>query len=206
MKRKTATSRRVYTSVKEEIISGKRVPDSVLSESVLAEEFGASRTPVREALCMLENDGFVRRIPYQGYIVTSFTVDEVLDIIQVRIILEREAVRLAATSMQPQDIRQLEQVQKQGLSGEISPVEANRRFHQIIASKSGNGILTGFLHRLYDKCNRLETIYAEKLTTEEVLWGHEETLEALRRRDAEAAGETVVVQLNRFKDLILGQL
>jgi len=155
---------------------------------------------------MLENDGFVRRIPYRGYIVTSFTVDEVLDIIQVRIILEREAVRLAAASMQPHDIEQLKQVQQQGLSGEISPVGANRLFHQIIASKSGNGILASFLHKLYDKCNRLETIYSQKLTTQEVLWGHEETIEALRRKDAEAAGETVVVQLNRFKDLILGQL
>jgi len=206
MKKRRSAWQQLYESLKQRIVSGAHKPGDILGEAELAKQFGVSRTPVREALSLLEKEGLVRRIPYRGYLVTELTIDRVLDIIQMRIILEREAVRLAAGRIQPDDIDELERVQNAGLRGEIDPMEADRRFHQIITRKAGNELLAEFLTKLYNDLHRLVNTQTTSLSIDEVLWGHEETIDALRRGDVEAASASVIKQLSHFQDMILRRL
>ncbi|MBA2343798.1 MAG: GntR family transcriptional regulator, partial [Rubrobacter sp.] len=87
---------RVFERLRRLILDGEYGPDERLIEEQLAERLGMSRTPIRQALTMLESEGLVELIPNRGAVVCSFSVDEVWDIYDLRAVLEGHAARRAA--------------------------------------------------------------------------------------------------------------
>ena len=80
--------RRMYRTVFDRIVHGRYGPDTWLREGALANEFGLSRTPVREALRQLEQDGLLEIIPNRGARVFGFTADELEQLYEIRLSLE----------------------------------------------------------------------------------------------------------------------
>jgi DNA-binding GntR family transcriptional regulator len=94
------------------IISG-QIPDgSPLRQDALAEELGVSRIPVREALARLEAEGLAVSYPHRGYFVTALSRDEILELFELRTLLEPELLRVAIANMTPADIKNAEAVLK----------------------------------------------------------------------------------------------
>jgi DNA-binding GntR family transcriptional regulator len=195
--------RQLHQTLKGEILAGTFHPGHSFTESELATRFNVSRTPVREALSLLEKEGLIQRLPHRGYIVSAFSMDDVLDLMQLRMILEPEAARMVAVRKGPEVAEELERINKAGMNGEMDPVEANHRFHKVIAGQTGNRMMAEVLDVLHDRFMRLANRQTASLGPDQVLWGHAETIAALHRSDPDAAAASIVLQLRRFQDTIL---
>src|SRR5918994_7649165 len=95
--------------IREAIIDGRLAPGQRLKEEELARELGMSRTPVREALLMLQSEGLVESIPRRGATVRSYAVGDLDDVYQLRALLEGYAARRAAGRISADDVVRLEQ-------------------------------------------------------------------------------------------------
>jgi DNA-binding GntR family transcriptional regulator len=193
----------LHQTLKGEILAGTLQPAHAFTESELARRFKVSRTPVREALGVLEKEGLVQRLPNRGYVVSSFTMDDVLDLLQLRVILEQEAARMVAIRKGPEVADELERINSAGLNGEMDPIEANHRFHRVLANETGNRMMAEVLNMIHERFMRLAYGYTASLDRDQILSGHPETIDALRRRDPEAAAVSIVQQLRQFEDRVL---
>ncbi len=98
-----------YESIKHAILSGILVPWERLVEERLGEALQLSRTPVREALSILEHEGLIESVPYKGLMVKPITVDEFLSMYEALGVIEPAIARSAAVNASPADIRRMEQ-------------------------------------------------------------------------------------------------
>jgi DNA-binding GntR family transcriptional regulator len=138
---------RAYQALQRAIVSGKFRPGAPLPLDSIASQFEISVTPVREALNRLERDGLVVKVPYQGWLVRQFDEQEVRNLYEVRIGLERFTVRLACGRITPEEVRWLEQHQLKGesdlLSGDMDSYWAyNRDLHGAILRAAKNSELS----------------------------------------------------------------
>ncbi len=168
-----------------------------LDERKLAQDFGISRTPVREAMAQLESEGFVRSVPRRGIYVVRKTKREVLEMITAWAALESMAARLMtekATDDEVAGLRRmfatLERGQVQAKLDEYS--EANIEFHQTIIRLSHNQVLIDLAENLFTHMRmiRRKTI-GEKDRVERSIHDHINIIEAIEQRDTERAGELV---------------
>src|SRR5205085_10602047 len=120
--------------------------DIRLDERRLAQDFGISRTPVREALAQLEREGFVRTVPRRGIYVVRKTRREVIEMITAWAALESMAARLITETARDEDIAPLRRMFATFEGGRLAAKldeysEVNIEFHQTIIRMSGNGVL-----------------------------------------------------------------
>ena len=187
----------VYQHLKHGIITCALPPGQVLYEGELAEHLGVSKTPIREALTRLQQEGLVKFLPRKGYLVTTLTLRDIQEIFEIRLILERAATVLAAESITGDEISKLEQY----LTVNIDPndkstvygyIQANKDFHIAIAEASRNRRLVEHLERVFNDAQRIQYM---DLDTGEGPWAwhrdHERILDALRKHDKEAAALAV---------------
>lgn len=85
----------VYDEIRDAIVTLRLRPGTMLRESALAEQLGISKTPVREALLQLTGDGLVEHVPYRGATVTGYEVEDVVELFELRAMVQAECVRLA---------------------------------------------------------------------------------------------------------------
>ena len=136
--------------LKQAIIDGQLAPGQPLVEVTLARAINLSRTPVREALSRLEKDGLVAHNE-RGVVVRERSPDEILDLYQVRILLEEECARDAATRRTTADLLSLRRLTTRPLAEADSSTEIvrrNRAFHQAVWRASHNSALVDLLERL----------------------------------------------------------
>lgn len=144
---------RAYIRLRQLIESGSVPPGTRLDEKGLAETLVISRTPLREAIGRLIQDGLVEGIPYRGNFVRTFTPKQVSDLYTVRKSLEGVAARLAAARISDQQIeecrRTISECQAAADANDVQGYSrADQRFHDTIARASDNGTLIDLLERL----------------------------------------------------------
>ena len=103
----------VADSLRQQILNGDLPAGAQLRQDALAEAFGISRIPVREALLQLEATNLVKIMPHRGAVVTGLSLQEVVDIFQLRVQLEPQLLLLSAPHLTPDDIRNLDVVSKE---------------------------------------------------------------------------------------------
>lgn len=101
---------KIYSTIMEQIMTGRISPDEFLTEARLAEQFQASRAPVREALVALCNECILRNIPRVGYRLVTISRKDVSEALAVRVLLESEAACLALRNLDPGKERALDQL------------------------------------------------------------------------------------------------
>ncbi|MCB8840385.1 GntR family transcriptional regulator [Aurantimonas sp. VKM B-3413] len=189
------TADRVYEATRQGILSGLIKPGERITEELLAERFGASRTPVRSALVRLAGDGFVEMTPRSGTIVKQRSAREIGEIYDVRALLESEAARLASERRDAADLARLKAVQGEldalAANGQESEARTeqlsilNRDFHQAILSASRNSTLADSAIRLMEigfLINSYANFGPEEI--ERSLSDHRRLLVAIETRDA----------------------
>jgi DNA-binding GntR family transcriptional regulator len=139
------------------ILTGEYGPDERLIEEQLAERLGVSRTPVRQALTMLEAEGLVEITPNRGATVCSFSIDDVWDIYDMRAVLEGHAARRAAARIERRELERLRELVEgmEGLPGRFDDheeeiralVALNQEFHGTIVEASRNRRLERLINR-----------------------------------------------------------
>ncbi|WP_426319193.1 GntR family transcriptional regulator [Pseudoduganella sp. R-43] len=121
----------ILAALRDDIGSGKLAPGAVLRQAELAEQFGTSRIPVREALNSLQAEGLVQIEPNRGAYVTTLGADELHELFDLRVLLETDVLRRAVPLHTERSLRRLEAIQHE-LDGETAPLEwlrLDRAFH-----------------------------------------------------------------------------
>jgi len=190
-----------YDQIKEAILTFQFLPNQALIEGDLASQLGISKTPVRDALMRLEKEGLVVRLAYKGTYVSDINNQDMMEIYQIRIVLEGLAIRLAAEAMVEEDFDALQKlIERHEVTLKQHDVrlvsEINSKFHNIIIARCSNHRLTDMLHVLDDhlKRYRLLSISQGQRFVKSVP-EHRAILEALRARDAEKAEQAMRVHL-----------
>ncbi len=191
-----ALKERVYEALKRAITSldlSTPARELRLDERRLSEDLGVSRTPVREALARLEQEGFVRTVPRRGAFVVRKSKREVMEMIQVWAALESMAARLITERASDAEIGRLRELfatfDGDTLRARIDEYsESNVEFHQTILRMSGNRLLTEmgenlFLHM---RAIRMRTIGEGDRASRSII-DHMHIIEALESRDTERA-------------------
>lgn len=145
---------RAYHDIKNRIMSGEYPPGAPLSESALTRVIEASRTPIREALCRLVEEGYVERVQGRGFHVSRITIQVLQDAFEVRRLLEGTAARRAAELANPTVVarlRRLAPLQAPGWQAEHS----NTKFHLAIAEVSRNALLVDLVQHCLVKIERV---------------------------------------------------
>lgn len=144
-----------YEEIRSTIIEGRLKPNQPLLEVDLSNQLGVSRTPLREALALLEHEGLIETIPYKGTFVAMVdkrTVEEILDL---RILLECRAVELAAGKIPEERLLRLEGEIKQSINAEsvLAALAIGNKLHHTIAQCCGNKtiekLIVTYLERIH---------------------------------------------------------
>jgi DNA-binding GntR family transcriptional regulator len=191
---------KAYTALRHVIVTSdiyRSRTDIRLDERQLAQEFGISRTPVREAMAQLEREGFVRTVPRRGIYVVRKTKQEVIEMITAWAALESMAARLITLTASDQDIAGLRRMfaayEGDKLHARLDEYsEVNIAFHQKIIELSGNGVLIRLAENLFTHMRMIrgQTI-GEEDRADRSIRDHMNIIKAIEARDTERAEDLV---------------
>ncbi len=167
-----------------------------LDERQLSQDLGMSRTPVREALSVLEQEGFVRSVPRRGLIVVRKSKREVVEMITVWAAIESMAARLAAPRVSAVDLAELHalvDVFQEDPSEQISEYSrANMAFHKAIIRMGGVELMTGLTDNLFIHMRAVRAVtMTQDNRAQRSIVDHRNIIAALERRDADLAARLV---------------
>ena len=173
-----------------------RVEDIRLDERQLGEDLGVSRTPIREALSVLEQEGFVRSIPRRGIIVVRKTKREIVEMITVWAALEGMAARLAASSVPAKGIAALTRLMAAfdaDPSGHLTEYsDANMEFHRAIIRLGGIGLMSRLTDALFIHMRAVRAVtMAQDNRAQRSVADHRAIIAALRAGDPDLAERRV---------------
>jgi DNA-binding GntR family transcriptional regulator len=149
---------RVYSSIRKAILTLDLSPRELLVESVLAKRYRVSKTPIREALAILQRDGLVEALPRKGYLVTPITVHDLHELFELRIALEGSAAELAAMRVTPAEIEHLATLKPPDVTSHREMhkfLDYNREFHVAVARASRNARLVQLIEQVNEEMSRL---------------------------------------------------
>jgi len=186
-KKRRSLGQEVTMHLRRQVVIGALKPGHRLVEEGLARELGISRTPVREALHRLEQEGVLNKRPRGGYEVRPLTPDEVADALGVRSVLEGYAAELASRQAPPGTLDKLEENVvgfEKALADrdEESLLELNSQFHVLLYSAAGSPLLLRMLGELQEIVERISRAIISNM--EAGLWStrdHREILEAIKQ-------------------------
>jgi DNA-binding GntR family transcriptional regulator len=196
-----------YERLKQAIITGELEPGTHLVETSLARLCQVSRTPVREALTRLEQDGLVQQGP-RGLVVRERSPQEILDIYETRIVLEATAARIAAQRSTPLDAVRLDQAARLTEAVDTSDPRAlsraNRELHRVIWHSTHNESLIDLLERLDLHLLRFpETTLAFPGRWAESTAQHREIVAAIQAGDGERAAQLATEHFTAAREIRL---
>jgi DNA-binding GntR family transcriptional regulator len=196
-----------YDRLKQAIMSGELTPGEQLVEIALAEWCQVSRTPIREALTRLEQDGLAQRTD-RGLIVRESSPGEIIDLYESRIVLESKAAAVAAerhTTVDLSAMRRAEDRYRRVPLDDINGLAAgNRDFHRTIWLASHNGSLIDLLERLHMHLGRYPITTLKFPGRHEVAVAeHQELIKAIGDRDSERAAKIASQHFTTARDIRL---
>lgn len=210
--RQTRKKRNLLEELKLAIMQGMFKPRERLTERTLAEQFGVSRTPVREALHKLAQMGMVRLIRNQGARVEDYSPEDIDALFLVRLHLEQLAGRLACRQIRPAEIQQLVRLNTElgeavGANDFPRMVEKDRQFHFALLRSSRNPFLIRSIEDLRLRSYPISYYYWRgNAYPRRSLADHRRIIQALRRRDGEEMDRLTEAQLNNSRERYLKYL
>jgi DNA-binding GntR family transcriptional regulator len=203
---------RAYRSIRDDILQCALEPGARITEMVLAEAYPFGRAAIRAAMHRLDHEGLVRTVPRHGYVVTSVTMKDVVELFEMRLLLEPVAARLAAGKVDSTQLEELDRLCNVGYdprdpASVLSFHQANREFHLLVAQAAGNSRLVSQISGVIDEMKRL---YFLGLTfpsqTRERNQGHRRLVEALKSGDSELAEREAREQVSETKQVVIDSL
>lgn len=184
---------RAYNEIKFRIITCRYRPGEVLSEALISLELKIGRTPIHQAIHRLVMDGLVSIMPRKGVMVRAVSIDEVMEIIGVRLVTECYCARLAADRANDAELQELEDiVETLDKITEKRNVEQmmmlDRKFHDTLARAAKNAVLADVLRNLHERSLRFWFIsLRDPDHHRNVLAQHRAIVKALKSREPDAA-------------------
>ena len=204
---------KVYEELKQSILRGELVAGEVLNERRLSEEMGISRTPIREALQMLAQDGWISMEPHKGATIRRFDMKYLKDLSRLRSVLEVCAAEDAVRNVTDNDIRRmgkLIEAQKAKLL-KFDPklfIAADREFHSYIYALSRNVVLLQLLKNYYDLFlfMGLQAVTRDEERRNSTMQEHEAIYRAFQDRDVAAVSEAMRYHMEKTEENMVAKL
>ncbi len=191
----------VYEDLKKDILSCELRPGQEVFEGQLAERYGFSKTPIREALNTLRQEGYVQVVPRRGYVITPVSVQDVQHIFHVRLLLEPSAAELAAQRVTGEELAELRRLaQHKPTQSSAERMAVNRSFHLAVAEASRNARLVAFIGKLLEEVERVYHLGLDVKAGDAVHHDHHQALvDALMKGDHHLARDIMAeaVQASR---------
>lgn len=202
----------VFNTLRQGILRGELKPGERLMEIHLADQLGVSRTPIREAIRMLELEGLVIMMPRKGAMVASISKEDLKDVLEVRKALDRLAVSLACERITPDGLASLKaaatkfkDVTKTLDSTKIA--EADVAFHDEIHKASGNKRLSVMVSNLAERIYRYRFEYIkESYDCVQLIEEHDEIVKCIEKGDKEGAVAAIDRHIDNQESSIIKQL
>lgn len=185
----------VAVRIRDMINAGTLTPGSRVPEKQLCEQFGVSRTPLREALKVLASEGFVELLPNRGARISKLTIDTLQHTLEVMSALEGLSGELACAHISESELADVEALHYQMLayyknSNMAEYLLANQKIHEAIVVASRNDVLIDIYKNLNQRVRRVR--FSAELSNEywaKAVQDHEDIIAALRRRDSVTLGQ-----------------
>ena len=184
---------KILETIRESILKGQLKPGEKVAEPELAERFGISRTPIREAFRQLESEGYLTVIPRKGAVVTALSERAVEEFYAIKSILEGYAAQMAAENMSDKDIEKLEAInqklQELADEGDVkSFFRVHNEFHEVFIRAAGNEKLMELINQLMLKFNRFRLASLSLPGRMDIsVKEHEKIIKAFKRKDGSQA-------------------
>lgn len=198
----------VFEYLRAAILSGEFKPGERLMELQLGEQLGVSRTPIREAIRKLELEGLVTMIPRKGAYVADMSIKDVLDVLEVRKVLEGLASSLASQRRSEEDMAFLEKTLSEfeahlNSGNREGMMEKDKLFHEAIFNATRNKKLIQIAQSLQEQVQRFRVVFfSESDGFKQLLSEHREILEAIREGNMEGAREKAEGHIRDMEETI----
>ena len=202
----------VCENLRDAIKKGILEPGERLMEVQIADELGISRTPVREAIRKLEQEGYVIMMPRRGTYVADVSESDIKEIFEIRSALESLATGLAARRIEQDEIEKLQnllnEIEEYIAQGDMDKiVETDIKFHELLYQFSRNERLAAIISNLKEQLSRFRTLsmsYPGRL--QETFEEHSEMVEAIADGDVSAARDAAEHHMERAEETLLKAL
>ena len=188
---------KILEMIRDAILKGTMKPGERVSEPELAERFGISRTPIREAFRQLESEGYLEVIPRKGAVVASLSERDIEEFYAIKILLEGFAAKMAAEKLTEKDIDRLESInerlKKVAADGDVKRFfRVHNEFHDLFIKAAGNDKLYEMINQLVMRFKRLRLASLSQPGRMEIsVEEHRNMIEAFKNRDGERADSLV---------------
>ena len=203
--------KQIYEYLRDQILNHAITPSSRLVEAQIAKEVGISRTPIREALHLLEKDGFLESVPRVGYFVKKLDLDELDEIFEIRLVIETLVCSRAIIHIDDASIQDLEKniAQSDAALKNNAPqlfLKYDEEFHEILVKSAGSKLLFNLCQQLRRLMLRYRAASIRVIpSVKEALKGHRQIVTCLKQRDAKGLQAEIIAHLNYSKDDIRKQ-
>lgn len=202
---------KIADAIRDDIIQGRLKEGQRVSEPELAERYGISRTPVREAFRQLSVEGFLRLTPRKGARIAYLTEKDVCEFYELKSVLEGYAVRIATTKIQERDLGRMEQLNDQmerlHERGDLKRIaKVHDDFHNIFLEAAGNDQLYTTVCQLANRFQRFTILLALTGKNPEAVSKHREIIGAMRARDGKKAEDLVKANALLGKELMIKEV
>lgn len=199
------TQSMVAGGLREAILDGILEGGEPLRQEEIARHFGVSRSPVREALRQLEGEGLVSFAPHRGAVVSKLSYHEVVEITELRILLETAAMRKALPMMEDEDIERAREV-LHTIDEEADLIprwsELNWRFHATLLARADRPRLLHLIKAQHDAFERYIRVHLALSDYEKPQREHYELLDLCRRKDTDAVLDLLTRHIQNTSDLL----
>ncbi|MBE9171080.1 GntR family transcriptional regulator [Pleurocapsales cyanobacterium LEGE 06147] len=216
VRRTSSLQEQAYQALKTAILSGELKPGQRLVETQLAQQLQVSRTPIREAIHLLEHENLVSAESHGSTHVVTLSVTDAIQLYDCRISLEQLSVTGACQNATQAQLKELETMVKQAekqVSSQPNQLTCFRlldldyRFHRLLAQSSSNRWLISLLDRVFDQMQLLRiqtTIHNPDVL--EIRTEHRRIYEPVRDRNSEEAVRAIVAHLNASKERVIKEV
>jgi DNA-binding GntR family transcriptional regulator len=199
---------RIADALRDAIIAGRLKPGERIRERELVDLLGVSRSPLREAIRIMESEGLVTSLPHRGASISALSAADLRELVEVRIMLESHAVRMALARLNASTLEAMERQVRDARAAGPNVDEATNftlalTFHDLLVQACGNGKMVK-LHEGFKRHQRRYQLFAFSRLGRDAraLEEHRDIVEGLARRDAEAVETDLKAHLWRFYEEI----
>ena len=198
----------VFQTLRAAILRGELKPGERLMELQLAAKLGVSRTPIREAIRMLEQEGLAITIPRKGAEVAKMTEKDMEDVLQIRCVLEELAARVSCHKINDGELRELKVAmsefdEKTKADNVVELAKADVTFHDLIYKAADNPKLSMLLNNLREQMYRYRTEYLKDTQRHsQLIQEHHEIVKALELRDEEQVVKIIRQHLKNQEEVV----
>lgn len=203
---------RAHREIRRAILEGRYEPGAPLSELLLARQHSTSRTPVREALSRLLQEGYVEHVANRGFFAARITLQSIQETFDVRRLLEGEAAERAATLAQAAEMTRIHALaayhyEPANAQSYRQAMQTNVQFHLAIATAGRNQLIVELIHRCLTQTNRFLSLGLDLSRFQDgASREHQGIAQAIEQRDAVAARQRVQRHLDRSSRLVMEAL